>query len=236
MNSLILHNDSGIISDPKILRHLHETLKAKKGDVFKCTILNEALALGTVLFLNENECHLNIFEKKPYEKGWFNLVVGVSRPQTTKKIMEHGTTFGANSIHFFQADLSEKSYLASKVFKEYEDFLKAGLSQSSIYGELPPVFLHHKNPASQYGELSQKFILDLSAKENFGTFVQNSPIDFSLPITLAIGPERGFSPKEIAAFHGAGFIGIKISASILRVEHAIYSAISQLELLKGNTK
>jgi RsmE family RNA methyltransferase len=58
-------------------------------------------------------------------------------------------------------------------------------------------------------------------------------IDFNLPITLAIGPERGFIDEDLEAFHQAEFTSVKISSSILRVEHAVYSAISQLELLRA---
>ncbi|MEA9356763.1 RsmE family RNA methyltransferase [Bacteriovorax sp. PP10] len=233
MNSLILKNSDGIITDSKIIAHMFETLKANPGDVFKCTILDQGLCLGTIESLTKSECKLKLSEISPAQPQWFNLVVGISRPQTTKKVLEHATTFGAKKIHFFKAALSEKSYLDSKVFEsaECEEHLLAGLSQAAIYGSLPIVKTDKYNPADSYADIPQKFILDLNATENFLDL--SSSINFDTPVTLAIGPERGFISEDIARFHAAGFKSVKISSSILRVEHAIYSAVSQLELIRG---
>jgi RsmE family RNA methyltransferase len=71
--------------------------------------------------------------------------------------------------------------------------------------------------------------LDLKTDKTF----LDVDIDFSNPVTLAVGPERGFINSDIERFHQAGFTSIKISSSILRVEHAVYSAVSQLELLRS---
>lgn len=233
MNSLILKNADGIITDPKIIAHLFETLKATPGDIFKCTILNNGLSLGTIESLTENECRLKLSKTTPAQSQWFNLIVGISRPQTTKKILEHATTFGAKKIHFFKAALSEKSYLTSKVFDNHQaqEYLIAGLSQSTIYSSIPELKADEYNPADIYKKHQQKFILDLNATDNFLDI--KDEIDFGMDITLAIGPERGFIPEDISHFHAAGFKSIKISSSILRVEHAIYSAVAQLELIRG---
>ncbi|MBY0413227.1 MAG: RsmE family RNA methyltransferase [Bdellovibrionales bacterium] len=233
MNSLILKNSDGLIRDPKVITHLHETLKANVGDSFKCTILNVGLALGTITNLSSAECQLKLTDITPAPPQWFNLVVGISRPQTSKKVLEHATTFGAKKIHFFKAALSEKSYLDSKVFDENEsrEYLLAGLSQSALYDSIPEVKVDKYNPADSYQNETQKFILDLNATENFLDLAPS--ISFDTPVTLAIGPERGFISEDIARFHQAGFKSVKISSSILRVEHAIYSAVSQLELVRG---
>ncbi len=233
MNSLILKNSEGIITDLKIINHLFDTLKASKNDVFKCTILGEGLCLGVIESLTQSECRLKLSDFKAPQAQWFNLVVGISRPQTTKKILEHATTFGAKKIHFFKAALSEKSYLDSKVFEssEAEEHLLAGLSQSATYDTLPEIKTDKYNPADSYSDTPQKFILDLNATENFLDL--RSSIDFEKSVTLAVGPERGFISDDMARFHDAGFKSVKISSSILRVEHAIYSAVSQLELIRG---
>ncbi len=233
MNSLILKNADGVITDPQVLAHMHETLKARPGDTFKCTVLGFGLCLGTITDLTSSQCLLKLSDITKAQPQWFNLVVGISRPQTSKKVLEHATTFGASKIHFFKAALSEKSYLDSKVFEEKEctQYLLAGLSQSAIYDCLPKVQVDKYNPADSYKNDPQKFILDLNAKENF--LELKDSINFDTPVTLAIGPERGFISSDIEHFHQAGFKSVKISSSILRVEHAIYSAVSQLELIRG---
>ena len=231
MNSIILKDQSGLITDKHSMDHIHSTLKLKVGDVVKCTVLNEGLTKGEVLEISESSCQLSLSPLISGIPQWFDLIVGLSRPQTSKKILEHATTFGARSFHFYKAALSEKSYLDSKIFQNhaYEEFLIAGLSQSAIYTQLPAFHLDRFNPAKNYQNASQKFILDLKTDKSF----LDVDIDFNLPITLAIGPERGFIDEDLEAFHQAGFTSVKISSSILRVEHAVYSAISQLELLRA---
>jgi 16S rRNA (uracil1498-N3)-methyltransferase len=234
MNSLILKKTPGnlpcLIHDPLVLRHIHETLKLAVGDSVRCTLLDLGLTIGIVKELSVAHCLLELGETKPGGRQWFDLIVGVSRPQTSKKILEHSTTFGARRFHFFKAQLSEKSYLDSKVFESYDEFLCAGLSQSALYDRLPAFSLEKYNPADQYKAAPQKFILDLKAEKTFSDFI----FDWNQPVTLAIGPERGWTPKDIQVFHDAGFMSVKISSSILRVEHAVYSAISQLELLRAD--
>lgn len=232
MNSLILDNDSGLITDPKILEHLKVTLKAQIGDTFRCTILNKGIFSGEIVSINEQNCQFKLGNQLPSAEPWFNLIIGLSRPQTVKKILEHASTYGAKRIHFFKAELSEKSYQDSKVLSEEKDFLlNLGLSQSALYYQTPEIKVDKYNPAAGYSSYSQKYILDLEGAESFLEI--RDQLDFNTPVTLAIGPERGFIKADIERFHQAGFKSIKVSSSILRVEHAVYSAISQLELIRG---
>ena len=106
--------------------------------------------------------------------------------------------------------------------------MQLGLSQAGIYTDLPKFKMDIYNPAGQYKDAPQKFVLDLKTDKSF----LDIKLDFTQPITLAVGPERGFINDDLEIFHQAGFTSVKISSSILRVEHAVYSAISQLELLR----
>ena len=231
MNAIFLNDENGEILDHQILNHIHTTLKLKVGDTVKIIIHHKGIGLGSVISLSSNFCKIKIEKIHQGQKNWFDLIVGISRPQTTKKILEHATTFGANSFHFYKATLSEKSYLDSKVFEtqSMNDHLISGLSQSTIYQELPKVKTYQYNPAEQFKDFEQKFILDIKGNETFLDY----KIDFNKPIALSIGPERGFIQEDLTPFKNAGFKSIKISPTVLRVEHAIYAAISQLELLKG---
>jgi 16S rRNA (uracil1498-N3)-methyltransferase len=230
MNSIILSDDQNIITDPKVLTHLHQNLKLNIGDEVRVTLLNKGIAKARVQFIDEKKCQFEILSLNELVPSWIDLVVGISRPQTMKKILEHASTFGVSNFHFYKAELSEKSYLDSKIYEteSINELLDLGLSQSALYATRPNVQLHKYNPASLFEQNNQKFILDLSGDKTFLDY----EIDFKSPIMLSIGPERGFIKSDIELFHQAGFKSVKISSSILRVEHAVYSAISQLELLR----
>jgi len=232
MNSLILTSENTVVTDPEILRHLTQTIKVQVGDVLKVTVLEHGIGKAKILSVSDCQINLEILEIKTAKNPWFDLIVGVSRPQTMKKILEHATTFGANSFHFYQAALSEKSYLTSKIYEadSMNELTTLGLAQATIYAKKPELKLYAYNPATHFESFQQKYILDLNGTNSF----LDEKIDFTQPIVLSVGPERGFIPEDLEYFKKAGFKSIKISSTVLRVEHAIYSAISQLEMLKGD--
>ncbi|MCB0291509.1 MAG: RNA methyltransferase [Calditrichaeota bacterium] len=53
------------------------------------------------------------------------------------------------------------------------------------------------------------------------------------PLTIAIGPEGGFSEEEIEQARATGFRFLKLNDAILRTETAAVSAISQAKLYLG---
>lgn len=234
MNSVILTNDSNEITDLKILNHLHHTLKLAINDTIRVTRLNRDRQLARVVELTPNLCRLALIQEEKFSRPWIDLIVGVSRPQTMKKILEHGATYGIGNFYFYRAALSEKSYLDSKIFEKesVEELLRLGLSQSALYFKEPIVHQHKYNPAKKFETIEQKFILDLEGDKSFADY----KIDFNKPIVISIGPERGFITEDLVRFKEAGFKSVKVSESVLRVEHATYSALAQLEILKKMEK
>ncbi|MCJ8346810.1 RsmE family RNA methyltransferase [bacterium] len=134
-------------------------------------------------------------------------------------------------------DFSEKSFLESKVFREesINKLLKLGISQSVQFHQWPKFQLikRYRELKSEISSLPKhnRFVLCPSATQ----WLEPQMIDFKQDITLAIGPERGFTKDEESDFQMQGFQAIKISNSILRVEIAVYSVLSQLELLRSQS-
>lgn len=230
MNSIILKAGRDTLTDPTVLKHIHQTLKLNQGDIVKATVLNHGIGKAKLLKLTEEFAEFEFLEVEKKVEPWFDIIVGASRPQTMKKILEHGTTFGAQSFHIFKAHLSEKSYLDSQIYndKDLNELTTLGLSQSALYYRLPEIQKYQYNPASKFSEQTQKFVLDPYASQSF----LDVTIDFTRPIVISFGPERGFTNDDLTIFKNNGFNSIKISSSILRVEHAIYATVAQLEMLK----
>lgn len=241
-NSVIKNRSENFleISSPKIYQHLSLVLNKSnenKKQKYKVTLLNEGIFEATILKANETSIQLQLEGELPSFEPWIDVIIGASRPQTTKKILEHGTTFGLGSFHFFTASLSEKSYLTSKVFtEEKEQYLHDGLSQSARYYQLPEVTLHHRNPADLFKEYDYKFVLDF---EDAKTFLEVQLPDLSKikkgerspKMVIALGPERGFRKIDLDPFLSHGFQKVTISRSVLRVEHALFASLGQLEML-----
>lgn len=248
MNSLLIYpeiikkrdENSLVVTSSKLFHHISAVLNktnSEKNQRYKITILNEGIFQALISFFSEKEIHFQIEKPLVSHEAWIDVIVGASRPQTMKKVLEHGTTYGIRSFDFFVASLSEKSYLTSKIFTaEKDQQLHDGLSQSARYYQLPDVKIQNNNPAANYREYDYKFVLDFEDAKSFR--------DISLPdlsllkkgdkapkIVLAIGPERGFREVDLAPFIANGFQKVTISCAVLRVEHALYSCLSLLEML-----
>jgi 16S rRNA U1498 N3-methylase RsmE len=100
MNSLILKDSSGKITDAHVLAHIHTTLKLAVGDEVKCTVLGSGLSKAKVLELEADHCQLQLGPITEGQEQWFDLVVGLSRPQTTKKMLLH---LWGTSLSLFQS-------------------------------------------------------------------------------------------------------------------------------------
>ncbi|MBF0297707.1 MAG: RNA methyltransferase [Oligoflexia bacterium] len=289
------------ITDHKRLNHLDQYIKPQIGDLLRLAIINRGRVVSAkvIEYKKSNNCTLE-FEKESINSTLpvsafgknFQAIIGLSRPPTLKKIFEHGTTMGVTSFHLLSTTLTEKSYLSSKVLnqEEFELYLELGLSQSSLYYNIPNVEVYKnieqfrgrfknynfKEKLSERGGLLEvghkserdfdaengratngratngllkkralnKFILSASANKSksFADYItmQSNNINFNIDdvdsdidnIILAIGPERGFTKEEELFFiEELEFLPVKVSNSILRVEHALFHAIAQLELL-----
>jgi len=235
MNSICFFDheisDQSIIEfkDSRRIDHLNIHLKAKPDDQIKITILNNGIYQAKVLEISSSRVCLKIEEKLPALDGRFNLAVGLSRPQTIKKVLEHATTFGVKSFYLFKAQLSEKSYLQSKIYenKKYLEFIIDGLAQSKTYYRIPDFCLSKYFDLKQFIDFENKYFLSLNSTETFST-QKHTRLENPL---IAIGPERGWTKEEEQKLIKNGFHPIGISRSTLRVEHAVFSALAQLEMI-----
>ncbi|MGB0454549.1 MAG: 16S rRNA (uracil(1498)-N(3))-methyltransferase [Bacteriovoracaceae bacterium] len=233
MNRIVLNQkyiaprNSLVIEEADILEHVHNVLRPSIDDSLKLTFLNQGLSEGKITKLSDSKIEVEYLDLQRARPQRFHLIIGLSRPPTLQKILEHATTMGASEFSFFKAELSEKSYLQSKLFKDanYEKYLKLGLSQSGVYANLPKVNIYKGPFEINFSTLSgTKFLLDKNGDQLFKAF----PLKEKFSYNLAIGPERGMTEDEIEFFNHQGFNSISLNSPILRVEWATISAMAQI--------
>ncbi len=238
MNTIIIKNSDLLelnlykVQDKTTVNHIQKVLKLKVGETLKVCLLNEGIGKGVIQSLSKEEViiSLNKEELLNHRTPWVNLIVGLSRPQTCKKVLELGSSMGVKSFRFLEGELSEKSYAQSKIFQNnaFEKYILNGLSQSSNLHILPSLKVE-KKLKNVWEEKDQRLVLSPFSEKSLNDITLN----FEKPITLAIGPERGWTNKEVEKFKSHHFSDVKISSSVLRVETATISVLSQLELLKN---
>lgn len=236
LNSIIifeheLKENSIVIEDSYRLTHLHEILKAKANKTYNLTVLNHGLTSASLIELTANKAVFTKPEKfeKVITPEW-HVIVGLSRPPTMKKVLEHATSLGVKHFHFLPAALSEKSYASSKLWQT-ENATKClldGLAQSATYWELPQI--SHYNSLKQLPDFSSfdKRILSLEPNAQ-----KLSPLQSTTKLVLAFGPERGWTKAEDELLRLQGFTPVHIGRSVLRVEIAMFATLGQCHLMLG---
>ena len=230
MNSVIINPDSHlgssqyVIDVPYRIKHIVDHLHLKVGDQFKATLLNQSMAIATLREIQKDRLLVDVESIKPVRQKNINLLVGISRPPTMKKILEHATSMGVTHFTIIPALLSEKSYFTSKIYNQdqIDSLLSLGIEQSALYYKMPSVTLspHLTTKITT----KEKILLHPDVSEKwFDLDVTN--ID---DITLAIGPERGWTKSEVDLLVSEGFKLMSMGSSRLRTEIATFAALSHL--------
>ena len=222
MNLVLINKEESVrgmpIEDPRAV-HLTQTVGLQTGKTFFVGIKNEFRGLATIQEINQRLVFTVEWEKEKQVRLPLELLVGLPRPQTAKKILYDAASLGIHRIIFFVSEKGDPGYLSSSLWKnnEWEDFLLRGTEQACSC-QVPEVI--HVSSIEEGLKLlnpkSWRVCLDpYTAKDPLKTNM--SKFSFG---TLAIGPERGWSDDERSVLKINGFNFYHLGDRILRVETA----------------
>lgn len=137
---------------------------------------------------------------------------------------------GVQRIHFVRSDLGERSYAHSPLWKagEYRRHLIDGAMQA-VSTLLPEITVAQKLEDTLKSEdAASKLVLD-----NDPDAASLAAADVSLPTSIAIGSERGWSDRERQVLQEAGYSVVHLGSRILRVETACVAALALAKARAG---
>ncbi len=223
------------------------THELRQGQVVKVAVLGGRRGLATVTSSTPTAVELALsLEHEPLDRKSIDLIVGLSRPQTVKKVIQAAVMLGVRSLHFVLSERGEKSYRTSHALqaeKIEEETIKA-LEQ--IWDSMAPSVQVHFSLRRVFEVLAHsssdepqalKLLADPSGVSLVTLGVANLAGAHSVtaPTVLAVGPERGWSAAEVAEFSSHGFTAITLGERVLRVELALVFLLGQLEMLQKTT-
>jgi 16S rRNA (uracil1498-N3)-methyltransferase len=220
--------------DPRAV-HVTGVLKRKVGDSFDVGLINGPRGKAVVAAI-ENETLVLAFTwgASPPPLDPIELLIGLPRPQTARKILQEATALGARGIHFFSAEKSEASYAQSTLWSsgEWRRHLIAGAEQA-FDTRLPPVT--HGRPLSEVISALPPGGVRLALDNYEAARPLGSIGDINGFVILALGPERGWSAAERALLRASGFELVHLGTRVLRAETAAVAAVAlvkaKLELM-----
>jgi len=211
------------------MEHVRDVLRAESGDSLRVGVINGRMGTGSITAMTDKEVELNVILTDPPPAPLpVTLLVAMPRPKCFRRIIQCATTLGVKRIVLFGAFRVEKSYWKSPWLdqQELQRQLVLGLEQARDT-VLPQVSLH---------PLFKPFVEDevpllaagsrcLVAHPGEGS---TCPANVREGVTLAIGPEGGFTDYELGRLTEQRFECMTLGERILRTEQAVPALLGRL--------
>src|ERR1051326_2844237 len=225
MNLVLLHDADFIARDVVRLtgrryEHITRVQRVVAG------VENGRVGEGTIVRVDGDAIEMRVvLDRDPPAALPLALMVALPRPKVLNRVIAGATSMGVKRIHLINAWRVEKSYWSSPRLapENLRAQAIAGLEQAR--DTIMPVIETHRFFRRFVEELPPDDTLRLVAHPHAR---DECPRNVDTAVTLAIGPEGGFIPEEIASFARAGFRPVTIGARILRVETAVAALIARL--------
>ncbi|MCF6222192.1 MAG: 16S rRNA (uracil(1498)-N(3))-methyltransferase [Flavobacteriaceae bacterium] len=218
--------------DKEESKHVVRVLRKKEGDKIQLTNGKGVLFNGYILAANDKKCAVAIVSFDKQKKAWnYYLHIAIAPAKMNDRFawfIEKATEIGIDEITPIICDNSERKILK---LERMEKVMVSAMKQS-LKCQLPKL-----NKSISFSDFIQKDISGtkfIAHCENTDKKFLNKKNISSTNITIIIGPEGDFSPKEISKALQHQFIPLSLGESRLRTETAGIVACNTIGVLKNN--
>jgi len=242
MNSLIVHTSDFIA--PSVVRlgaaraeTIWRQYQKLIGQDIRIAVFEGDRGAAVVRCVGPEEILLDVVRLEPsLPLRPIDLIVGLSRPQTVKKVIQLAVMTGVRSLRLVATEFGEKSYSTSHLLKD--DVLRGevikALEQTGE-GLAPRVSVHRSFArfCQNYEAESPRHVsgIRVLAHPAGGSLGALELVATSVEATLAVGPEPGWSAQEVSLFTEMGFAHVGLGQRVVRVEVALGLLLGQLQAL-----
>ena len=162
------------------------------------------------------------------------LLQGIARGEKMDLILQKATELGVAAIMPVNGERTEVKLDAERAGKRLAHWREVTVSACEQCGRARLPDIAPPRPLEQAVQALDRdmlrLILDPEAVHRLATLVAPA----SMRIAIAIGPEGGWSPRDLATLEGAGFTGLQLGPRVLRTETAGLAAIAALQARFGD--
>jgi 16S rRNA (uracil1498-N3)-methyltransferase len=242
MNSLIILPGEGweagrcVITGDRA-RSLANGEKWRDGNELRVALLGGERGRARVVHFSRDMIELEVVHTQPSTPlRSIDVIVGLSRPQTVKKVIQAAVMAGVRSLHLVCTENGERSYLDAHLLRPEALEQEVVKALEQIWEGSHPVIKVHKN----FKYFTVHHLTGFGGGEHSLNLVASpggrllSCTDLSGEVgsmVLAIGPEAGWTQQEISCFVGCGFVAVGLGPRVVRVEVALNYLLGQSLLL-----
>jgi len=221
--------------DPRA-RHLREVLRCAPGGTFDLGVVDGPRGKGRVdAITSDGGIQFSVtLGTPPPPLSPLQLVIGLPRPQTARKILQECTALGVAALHFVSTARADPNYALSALWSsgEWRDRLREG-AQQAFCTRLPAVTSGRSLAGMLAGAPAGGIRLALDNYEAAAPLATVALPDAPVTAWLAFGPERGWDQEDRDALRAAGFSLVHLGARVLRTETACVAATAILKARLG---
>jgi RsmE family RNA methyltransferase len=177
-------------------------------------------AIVTAIDGNSARLALDQLSDEPPASLPLQLILALPRPKMLRRVLRCAAEIGIKRIWLLNTARVEKSYWQSPLLSpaNVDTWCAAGLEQA-VDTHMPTVCLRQRFKPFVEDELRgiAAGTTCLVAHPSAATAARPAPA----PITLAVGPEGGFTEYEVGMLQEAGFTSCSLGPRVLRVETAL---------------
>ncbi len=237
MNSLIVYPEEGWYEGCVTLlgdraRAARASASCKVGSELHLALFGGEKGIARVRDSSDQKIVLDLVLIKPsLSLRPIDLIVGLSRPQTTKKVIQAAVMSGVRSLHLVHLNSGEKSYLDAHILQDVQLQQEIVKSLEQIWeGLYPEISVHRHFDAfiRKHERCSLRGVDELKVVAHPGAeTLSNSAIKSTSRAVIAVGSEGGWSKQELDALSCVGFRQVGLGERIVRVEVALLYLLGQ---------
>jgi 16S rRNA (uracil1498-N3)-methyltransferase len=227
-----LQQNTSIELPAEAAHHCAQVLRYKVGDTLSVFNGDGFDYLATVIQIEKKRCQISLTSRLDPDNESplkIHLLQGVARGDKMDLIIQKAVELGVSEITPLFTERCNVKLDGKRLDKKLQHWHNTTISACEQSGRALIPKLHQPisiNKLTRHKITS--IYLEPTAKSGFGDLA------FEQSLRLFIGPEGGFSDKDLAHLELLGCAGIKIGPRILRTETAGLSAISILQNLQGD--
>ncbi len=219
---------SHIEIDDAEFHHLTRVMRAKENDTIEVINGKGVVAHARVHKLTKDTAFCTVFEREEEPPSLYSITLALAflKQNHLEFAIEKATEIGIHRFLLFPAERSEKKECSPHAIERLHSIIRSATKQC---GRLfLPILEVKKDIQSCYDKKECCLYGTLAEAIPYRTLAPT--IQQTKEITLFIGPESGFSHKEVAFFTANAIQGTRFCTNILRAETAaIVGAYSLIE-------
>ena len=214
---------------PRQAAHVTRILGAGPGDQVRAGILNGDIGFALIESIENNEIEVSFkVDSPPLTAPGLSLLLALPRPKMLNRMLIDATSLGIKQIVLINSWKVDKSYWQTPNLKAdlLREKMLLGLEQArdTVLPTLTLAPRFRPFVEDQLAEWAGDSRRILAHPGNFPPM----PMNMDTPVTLAIGPEGGWTDYEVAMLEAQGFACHSFGSRILRVETALPALAGRL--------